>query len=91
MPSTRAKHHYQCLGEFFNRCQRYADAIQAFKKGIECNADSGLLHWDLALAYQRVGQRSEAARHLERAMALGLDASLERHAAMLLKVLRGKG
>jgi len=82
---------YQYLGEFYNRCERHAEAIAAFKKGIEFNASNALLHWDLALAYQRVGQRADAACSLEKAMSLGLDASLQRHAATLLKVLRGGG
>lgn len=80
---------YQHLGEFYNRCGRFADAIDAFKEGLKITPDHALLHWDLALAYQKVGKRAEAAQGLERAMALGLDASFQRHAASLLKVLRG--
>lgn len=80
---------HQHLGEFYNRCQRYPEAIAIFEKGIQTNPDSALLHWDLALALQRKGQKKNAARHLERAMELGLDASLHRHASILLKVLQG--
>ncbi len=80
---------YQHLGEFYNRCERYTDAISAFQSGLKITPDHALLHWDLALAYQRIGKGAEAARNLERAMSLGLDASLQRHAASLLKVLRG--
>lgn len=82
---------YLHLGEFYNGCQRYPEAIEAFKKGIEVNASSALLHWDLALAYQRTGQRGDAVRSLEKAMQLGLDTSMQRHAGSLLKVLRGSG
>ncbi len=80
---------HQHLGEFYNRCQRYPEAIAVFEKGIQTNPDNALLHWDLALALQRKGQKKNAARHLERAIALGLDASLHRHASILLKVLQG--
>lgn len=79
---------YQYLGEFYNRCVRYQDAIATFQKGIEVDPANALLHWDVGLAYQRMGQRADAARSLEKAMALGLDASLQRHATALLKVLR---
>ena len=79
---------HQHLGEFYNRCQRYLEAILIFEKGIQTNPDNALLHWDLALALQRNGQKKNAARHLERAMELGLDASLHRHASILLKALR---
>ncbi|MDS4031402.1 MAG: protein kinase [Candidatus Contendobacter sp.] len=80
---------HQHLGEFYNRCQRYPEAIAVFEKGIQTNPDNALLHWDLALALQRKGQKKNAARHLELAMVLGLDASLHRHASILLKVLQG--
>ena len=79
---------YQYLGEYYNRCQRYGDAIAAFKGGIERRPDNALLHWDLALAYQRMGQKREAGQNLEKAMSLGLDASLQRHAGILLKALQ---
>ncbi len=80
---------YQYLGEYYNRCQRYGHAISTFREGLKRHPDCALLHWDLALAHQKKGQKREAAAALERAMELGLDASLQRHAAMLLKVLKG--
>jgi serine/threonine protein kinase len=79
---------YQYLGEYYNRCLRYGDAIAAFRGGIERSPENALLHWDLALAYQRTGQKQEAGQNLEKAMSLGLDASLQRHAGMLLKALQ---
>jgi serine/threonine-protein kinase len=83
----RSHKSYQYLGEFYNRCQRYPEAIAAFRKGIELNGEDALLYWDMALAYQKTGQREEAISSLSKAMALGLDASLQRHAAMFLRVL----
>lgn len=78
---------YQYLGEYYNRCQRYEDAIDTFKQGIERDSEYALLYWDLALALQRKGHKREAHSNLQKAMALGLDSSLQRHAAMLLQVL----
>ncbi|HYF96013.1 MAG TPA: protein kinase [Symbiobacteriaceae bacterium] len=80
---------YQQLGELHNLCQRYHEAIDAFRHGLECDPQSSLLHWDLALAYQNAGRRADAVRHLERVLDSAPDASLRRHAATLLKVLRG--
>ncbi len=81
---------WQYLGEYYNRCERPGDAIAVFQEGLLRAPDNALLHWDLALSYQRRGQKSEAAASLERAVALGLDASLQRHAAMLLKALKAR-
>ena len=78
---------YQYLGEYYNRCQRYGDAITVFEEGIGKSPKDALLHWDLALALQRHGRKKDAARSLRSAISLGLDASLQRHAEMLLKVL----
>jgi len=78
---------YQYLGEYYNRCQRYGEAIDMFNAGIARNPDYALLYWDLALALQRKGQKREARKNLEQAVTLGLDPSLQRHATMLLQVL----
>lgn len=83
---------HQYLGEFYNRCLRYEEAIAEFNRGIQLDAENALLHWDRALAYQQVGNRRAAASSLERAMSLGLDASRRRRAATLLKSLQsGRG
>lgn len=79
----------QCLGELYNLCQRYHEAISAFEEGLEFDPDNALLHWDLALAYQKVGRREEAARYLEKVMESAPDASLRRHARTLLNALQG--
>jgi serine/threonine protein kinase len=80
---------YQYIGEFYNRCQRYGEAIDSFRRGLEISPENALLHWDVALSYQRRGQNKEAAASLRKAVSLGLDPSLQRHAATLLKVLEG--
>lgn len=78
---------YQYLGEVYNRTYRHAEAVDAFKRAIELEPRNALLHWDLALAFQKVGKTRYAAHSLERAIKLGLDPSLQRHATNLLHVL----
>jgi len=80
---------YQYLGEFYNRCQRYEKAITTFNKGLNFDAGNALLYWDLALAYQRIENKSNAVKSLKKAMALGLDPGIQRHATILLKILQG--
>lgn len=82
---------YQYLGEFLNRCQRHNEALAAFAKGLVIDPENPVLHWDLALAHQRIGNRTAAAQHLETALKSGLDASHRRHAAVLLRALKGGG
>lgn len=81
---------YLHLGEFYNSCQKHEDAIIVFRRGLDFDPDNALLHWDLALANDRVGNKIEAIANLKRAQALGLDPSLQRYAKTLLKVLEGK-
>lgn len=78
----------QHLGEFYNRCQRHAEAIKAFLEGLRIDPGNALLHWDLALAYQRQGKRHEAIVSVERAITLGLDPSVSRQAQLFLRSLR---
>lgn len=80
---------YQHLGEFYNLSLRHEEAISVFQRGIECDPDNALLHWDMAIAYQRIKRQAEAISSLKQALALGLDASLCRYAKILLKTLGG--
>jgi Flp pilus assembly protein TadD len=81
---------HQCLGELATRGHRYRDAVAAFLKALELAPKDALLHWNLALAYQGAGEKRSAARALEQAMALDLDPSLKRHAAVLHRALTGR-
>ncbi len=81
---------YQYLGEFYNRCLRYADAIEVLGHGLQVSPDDAVLHWDMALAWRQQGKREEARKHLERALALGLEARLAGPAKTLLKTLGAK-
>ncbi|MFW6119001.1 MAG: protein kinase domain-containing protein [Planctomycetota bacterium] len=80
---------YQHLGEHYNLCQRYHQAVAVFQHGLKLDPDNVLLHWDLALAYQRIGRRAKAADHLRKVVDSAPDASLRRHAKTLLKALGG--
>jgi tetratricopeptide (TPR) repeat protein len=82
---------YQCLGEYYSRCQLNREAIEAFRRGIALDPGQAVLHWDLALAYQRLGQKTEAITHFRRALALNLDPGLRRHALTWLRALGFKG
>ena len=83
--STRVR---QMLGEYFNRLQRYPEAIRIFKDGVDLNPNNPILLWDLALAYYGARQQKNAAKYLEEAMRAGLDVTRERHARYLLTMLR---
>jgi tetratricopeptide (TPR) repeat protein len=82
---------YQFLGEFYNRCQRYSDAVAAFRKGIRQNPSDALLRWNLALAYQKQGRRRQAIAELRKALDIGLEGSLRRHATRLVRLLEASG
>ena len=81
---------YMGLGEFYNRCQRYQEAISIFKKGIEVDPDFALLHRDLALSLYQEGSEDDAVKALKKAVDLGLEASLEKHAINLLSLWEKK-
>ncbi len=84
---TRA---YQLAGEFYNQCQKYSEAIKIFKKGLGVDSSDALLRWDLGLAYQQINKTASAIQCLKKALASGLDPSRQRHAKILLKILREK-
>lgn len=84
-PDNPQAHLY--LGEHLNRCQRHSEALEAFKKALNIEKDNFLVHWNIALACQRLGRKSDAVKHLKEAMKLDIDAGLRQHAARLLKIL----
>jgi serine/threonine protein kinase len=77
---------YKHLGELYNRCQRYPDAIAALKKGIELAPEDANLYWNLFLSYHKNRQPRNAQTAFAKATQLGLDASLQRYGEMLLQV-----
>lgn len=80
---------WQYWGEFYNRCQCYQEALEAFSKGLKLAPDNALLHWDYGFTAQKIGKRAEAVQHLEKALSLDLDPSMKRFAITLLKSLKG--
>jgi serine/threonine protein kinase len=78
---------YRYLGEYYNRCQRHAEAIESFQQGLELEPHNASLYWDVALGYQRIGRQEAAVESLRRAIALGLEPRLRQHAATLLRAL----
>lgn len=77
---------YLNFGEFYNRCQRYRDAIKIFEKGIECNPKFALFYRDMALSLYNIGHKNEAINALRKAIELSLEKNLEAHANTLLKI-----
>lgn len=80
---------FQVVGEYHSRCQDYDKAIAVFERGLAAVPEASLLHWGVAMALRAKGQARRASDHLKRAIALGLDAKLQRHAEMLLRTLGG--
>lgn len=80
---------YQELGEFYNRCQRYADALDVLRKGLEHDPEHALLLWDCASAAQMLGRNADAVQYLRKALALNLDPSLKRFAQAQLRAIGG--
>lgn len=77
---------YLGLGEFYNRCQRYQDAVKLFKKGIKADPGFALFYRNMALSLYAGGSRQEAIDALKRAIELGLEQSLAKHAIKLLEL-----
>jgi len=84
-PKDADGHRY--LGEFLNRCQRHAEALSCFERGLALNPANALLHWDMALTLQRMGRLTAALDALRTAQSHGLPDDVDRHARRLLKVL----
>jgi serine/threonine protein kinase len=76
---------YQHLGEFYARSQRYGEALKAYTQGLKHDPDNALLHWALAVTYKATNRGDSARVHLKKALSVGLDSSLERHARVLLR------
>lgn len=77
---------YIGLGEFYNRCQRYHDAIRAFNKAIELNPSFALAYRDIALSLCAISQKSDAIASMKKALKLGLERSIEKHALKLMEL-----
>lgn len=82
---------YLLFGEFYNKIGNYNKAIEMFNQGAQKEPQNPMLHWGLAIAYEKKGNIRLAIKCLEQALSLGLESSLERYAKLLLKALQAKG
>ncbi|MGI5908441.1 MAG: tetratricopeptide repeat protein [Christensenellales bacterium] len=78
---------YLNLGEFYNKCGSYVKAVDTFKKGLEIDSESAILHWGIAMAYQKKKNNALALKSLRKALDCGLEAGLERYAKILIGTL----
>jgi serine/threonine-protein kinase len=75
---------YISFGRILNKCQRYKEAIEIYRKGIEkCKPDAAL-YLDLSLSLNGAGFKPEALECLKKAIALGLKKDLDDKARGLL-------
>lgn len=76
---------YLGLGEFYNKCLQYKEAIQVFRKGIQHCPECALLYRDLALSLNAMNLKGEAINAMKKAKELGLEKRLQKQAEDILK------
>lgn len=81
---------YAYLGEYFNRCKRYEEAISILRDGIMNNPAAAVLSRDIAFSFYGARRRKEAIDAMEKAVELATDASFERQAGNILKLWRAE-
>lgn len=81
---------YLFIGEFYNKCSHFDQAIQAFQTGVSLDPGQAMLYWGLAMASEKRREYPAAVEYLEKALARGLEKSHERYARILLDNLRRK-
>jgi len=74
------------LGELYNRCRHFPEAITVFDRGIQRFPNQAIFYRDLALALSKTGCISEAKEMMTKAVDLGMDENLQNHAESLLKI-----
>ena len=80
----------QELGELYLRLQRYSKAEKELKAAIHLEQDEALLHWNLGIAYERLGRKREALAEFEGALKLGLESGYRRLAEGIVQKLRAE-
>jgi Flp pilus assembly protein TadD len=73
------------MGMLFMRAARYGDARDAFLRAVASNAANPKAHYQLSLAYARLGDEANAAKHV------GLYQQRLREAQERLRGLRDEG
>lgn len=79
------------LGEVYIRFQHYHEAIDALQQAIAINDEDPMSYWNLAIAYERIGQYQKAFGVLTKALLIGMEPSLQRHGANWRRMLQEKG
>jgi serine/threonine protein kinase len=82
---------HEFLGEVYLRYQHYPEAIEALQRAADLNDEDPMCYWNLAIAQERIGEFAKAFRALNRAMRIGLEPGLQRHAANWRRLLQEKG
>lgn len=81
---------YYYLGRFYNERGKYETAVEIFNKGMEKKSDNALLYWGITMAYLKQKNFKFAIDSIKRALELGLEPDLEKHARSLLRALQQK-
>jgi serine/threonine protein kinase len=74
------------LGELYNRCRHFPDAITVFATGIQRFPDQAIFYRDLALVLSKIGEIKDAKDAMHRALEIGLEENLQTHAEKLLEI-----
>jgi serine/threonine protein kinase len=78
---------YELLGVLHGRRFQREEAVASFSRAIDLDPGNAKLHWELALAYQQIGDNAKMAASLEKALELGLEDRLAGKARSLLTAL----
>jgi tetratricopeptide (TPR) repeat protein len=85
-PNSSRSYYY--LGRFYNERGNYEKAVETFKKGEEKNPKDAVLYWGIAMAYLKLKDPKLAMDSVNKALELGLEPHLQKHARSLLKTLQ---
>jgi protein O-GlcNAc transferase len=78
---------YELLGVLHGRRFQREEAVASFSRARDLDPGNAKLHWELALAYQQIGDNAKMAASLEKALELGLEDRLAGKARSLLTTL----
>ncbi len=74
------------LGELYNRCRHFPEAIAVFSRGIQRFPNHAIFYRDLALALSKTGCISEAKELMIKAVHLGMEENLQNHAESMIQM-----
>jgi serine/threonine protein kinase len=82
---------YLNIAEFYNRCENYDMSIRVLKKGLIKDSKSGIVHWNLAMAYNQKKKLTEAVQMLEKALEFGLSDKMQNQGKVILNLWKKSG